>query len=664
MSDDNAVPIPYLLDPDGAGFADIGGISEALDRLSDVERVHFRNENATAIAQADVDRLLIVAGPGSGKSTLFISRIEHLLSLYDDQNIYVTTFVKKLVADLETDLGKLNAANRSRVDVSTLHTLARSIIEHGNGTASTPMRDHVRIIDEYWAAITWNDVLAFHGEFNSDDYPLENMEDQLHKANLDSGLEWPAVFSRYRQICQFYNAVGFAYLITLATETTVERPGVVGHRLWIIDEYQDFNRAEDALISAATSDGLNVLLTGDDEQAIYQSLKASSPDIIIEYYNDQAFANAMLPFCGRCSRNICRAASGFISAHKPETSLAKVFLPLYLEPDAEKVRIVGTATATGVVDYIRQFLLNSADEYQAYLQRRADGLDSDPFLLVLSLVGTLTLGKSSKEDLELIALINEYAEPTSKHSSSYAKVASYYAAGRYPGDNFSVRKILDYEGLSIDEVHVAIERSIDKGCSLHDTIAESHPNIVGVLDQVVTMVEHLNATGDGVEPLAALLNIPNPDDLLAELLEHPIGVTIREEEDEEAIEKTGNVIPPVALMTMAGSKGLSSHHVIIVGCDDVNMAYATPLVFFVALTRARESLHIIASRNTGGSTSPHSFVYDLPEESCEYFSYKKGGHLLTQLDSKTGLADEFRRLAAGVAYGKKVAAAKRSAEQR
>jgi superfamily I DNA/RNA helicase len=45
-------------------------------------------------------------------------------------------------------------------------------------------------------------------------------------------------------------------------------------------------------------------------------------------------------------------------------------------------------------------------------------------------------------------------------------------------------------------------------------------------------------------------------------------------------------------MTMAGSKGLSAHHVIVLGCDDVNMSYTTPLTFFVALTRARESLHL------------------------------------------------------------------------
>jgi hypothetical protein len=62
-----------------------------------------------------------------------------------------------------------------------------------------------------------------------------------------------------------------------------------------------------------------------------------------------------------------------------------------------------------------------------------------------------------------------------------------------------------------------------------------------------------------------------------------------------------------------------------VGADDMNMQYATSLTFFVALIRARQTLHVVASRETGGSKGPYGFVLDLPADCCEYVTYRKTG---------------------------------------
>jgi len=76
-------------------------------------------------------------------------------------------------------------------------------------------------------------------------------------------------------------------------------------------------------------------------------------------------------------------------------------------------------------------------------------------------------------------------------------------------------------------------------------------------------------------------------------------------------------------MTIVGSKGLSADHVIIIGFDDVNMSRITKNAFYVAMTRARKSLHILTALKSGGARQAHNFLERLPDEHAEYYSYKK-----------------------------------------
>src|SRR5205823_2339405 len=139
-------------------------------------------------------------------------------------------------------------------------------------------------------------------------YSREAFEAQLHINVYDMSPEWERLRETYWKLSSFYNAVGFAALILLAREAVELDPELVADSYWIFDECQDFNKAEDLLIRALIGGADGVLIAGDDEQALYITLKASTPDIIIGYYDAGDVANAMLPFCSRCSYYICTAA--------------------------------------------------------------------------------------------------------------------------------------------------------------------------------------------------------------------------------------------------------------------------------------------------------------------------------------------------------------------
>src|SRR4051812_4858259 len=98
-------PVPLIRD-DGGPFSDeeVDSLVEKLDALDDEARVEARNENARQIAEHDAERMLVVSGPGTGKSTLFKQRLVEWLARHPDKKVAVATFVNSLVRDLNEDI--------------------------------------------------------------------------------------------------------------------------------------------------------------------------------------------------------------------------------------------------------------------------------------------------------------------------------------------------------------------------------------------------------------------------------------------------------------------------------------------------------------------------------------------------------------------------------
>jgi superfamily I DNA/RNA helicase len=74
------------------------------------------------------------------------------------------------------------------------------------------------------------------------------------------------------------------------------------------------------------------------------------------------------------------------------------------------------------------------------------------------------------------------------------------------------------------------------------------------------------------------------------------------------------VVSAVDVRTIFEAKGLSAEHVIVLGCDDENLKRTSRSAFFVALTRARDSLTLLACMQGGGPTALHQFICSLPDD--------------------------------------------------
>ena len=627
-----------LINEGGESFDEtIPSIELALANLANADRDAYRSQNATDIATSSARRLLIVAGPGAGKSHLFLERIQHWLPLNPGSEVYVASFVRKLVGDLRVDVQhRVAEEDRDRVVVSTLHGLARSLLERNHGTRAQPMRPHIGIVAPPWSGLVWEDVRAFHPDTRSAGFSLGALERQFHTEDLDESAVWTALRQTYAVLCQFYNAVGFAVLVVLAREAVAENPSLSQHHFWIIDEFQDFNTAEEQLIRSLVEPAAGALIAGDDDQALYQQLKASHPDIVISYYADPDWANAMLPYCSRCSYYVCLASAAFIARDRPAVGIRKIFLPFEVNEDAARIRIVATAAPTSAVDYIKKFVADHATELAQHVAKMEAGEEKDPFLLILTHEKRARFYRTGGADAELRDWLAQWKAISGGRSDDYRQLALYYAAAANPSDNFALRRVLDYEDVPVAEAHPLIAEALDRGCALAEIEHELVTNALRKCKAVAALLnnEQLDVA-ETVAELARVVSIEHPAMLADELTTARLTVVqiLAEDEEEEAIETAG-AAAPVEMMTMVGSKGLSAQHVIVIGCDDVNLAHASRLSFFVAMTRARRSLHLVTSLKAGGATCAHGYVDELPPDYCEFVVYKKTGHVAEVLATR------------------------------
>jgi superfamily I DNA/RNA helicase len=432
-------------------------------------------------------------------------------------------------------------------------------------------------------------------------------------------------------------------MIVLARHAAEADPSLVSHDLWIFDEFQDFNASEEHLIRTVTARAKGVMLAGDDEQALYQQLKASHPKIIISYYDDPAVANAMLPYCSRCSYHVSLAASYFIAGHRAPEAIKKIYLPLVVDEAAPKVRIVGTAAPTSAVEYIDKFIEAHREEMEDYKAKMEAGSETDPYLLILTPQKSLTFLKTYKADEKLRALVAAWADVRPGHGADYWRVSSYCGVASNRSDNFALRKVLHEAGAPVAEVHKLLAEALDRGCDLADLISEPVPTALGTCGEVAGIVSDDSLSiEEKAEALANLITVSDQSRLAMDLEARPLSALAVDGSDEgdEAIETAGSMAS-VELLTLVSAKGLSAQHVIIIGCDDVNLQKVSPLTFFVGITRARQSLHLMVSMRSGGAKHAHSYLGELPPANCEFVEYKKNA-APKLLSSLTSLSQRFR----------------------
>jgi len=648
--------VRFLINNDGTPFetSELQTLRGMLDAFGNDERTKYRNQNASAIAQHGAAKFLIVSGPGTGKSYLFLDRINYWYRKDQNAKVVVTSFVRKLVADLQNDIKRderLTDEQKGNITVSTLHKFARSIVEKNHGTTEWPFRPHFRIIGQSWKEIVWGDVLAFSPDIDRTTYACyawKKFEVQLHDNNFEQSKEWKGLKNTYFKLCQFYNAVGFTDLILRATKALTENSDLNQDSYFIVDEYQDFNLSEEALINQLADNPKGMLVVGDDEQVLYEELKSGKSTLIRNLYKNTDYVNGMLPFCHRNSFHITKTADHFIQQYREKECIEKIYLPLKNNSNEPKVQVIACATASTAVDYIEKFVADNKDEIDERKKQLETGEAKDTFLLILTPEREVNFYGQAKEKIKRIA--TEYQIETRSFSEDYYKLLSYYSLANNPQNNFTFRKVLHYEGGSEEKVHDLLAESMQNNKNFCDSNEQEIKDALNKCNEIKTILDSEKAVAEKLERISNLISIADREKLQIDMEREAINqeevARLEHEEEEEAELEEIEVkrMGAVELLTIVGSKGLSAEHVIIIGFDNINMNRITKNAFYVAMTRARKNLHILTALKSGGARQAHGFLNQLPGNHTEYYSYKKSNHSKNQLRGKWGFNNYLNNL--------------------
>lgn len=215
---------------------------------------------------------VLVAGPGTGKTSKIIERIN---KLENTDNLLVISFTNATVKQLRKDIK--NRAGKELADdkCTTLHKLALRLA--------------------------------------SADKQYVLTEKELGLIQRDS----KCLGSNYEQICEILNCKDFNQVIRKAINHLKTNPTLVKERLGqidllLVDEFQDFNSEEQELITRLAHLTQETWIVGDDDQAIYDFKKAN-PKGIIDLYNDEEHVKIEHEgICHRCPKDVVTHAFNLI----------------------------------------------------------------------------------------------------------------------------------------------------------------------------------------------------------------------------------------------------------------------------------------------------------------------------------------------------------------
>jgi len=239
--------------------------------------------------------LLVLAGAGSGKTSVITQKIAWLISGcgYQPHNIAALTFTNKAAREMKERVQKLLKDVSTRgLMISTFHHLGLTMIRRE--CAHLGLKSSFSIFDETDCLSLLKELMMKDLEVN--DEQLRNLagiisnwknrfmmpEDALREA-ADAEQELAArVYENYQRSLKAFNAVDFDDLILLPAQLFRTNPEVLEKwrrhiRYLLVDEYQDTNHMQYEFVKLLVGDRGGLTVVGDDDQSIY-SWRGAQPE--------------------------------------------------------------------------------------------------------------------------------------------------------------------------------------------------------------------------------------------------------------------------------------------------------------------------------------------------------------------------------------------------
>jgi len=620
--------------------------------------------------------LLVLAGAGSGKTSVITCRIAYLIMQLGvlPENILAVTFTNKAAREMGERLEELvGKTRREGVIVSTFHSLGVRILRQecrhlgyrpnfsifDSSDQLALIRQTMREIGADGKKITpetvhWKISMLKNGLILPEDF-------QPHFSD-ETELLVSRVYPRYQTQLKACNAIDFDDIILLTVRLLQQHPAVLAgwqerFRYLMVDEYQDTNPAQYLFISLLAAGSRNLCVVGDDDQSIYGWRGADVRKILAFEEDYSGCRTIKLEQNYRCSGNILEAANRVIR-NNPERKEKTLWTdsgpgsPIHLLVTADEEEEAATVVERIQTERFRrdapygEFCILYRTNAQSRAFEEQLRFESIPYILVGGMrfydrrevkdtLAWLKVLANPDDEQSLLRIINFPRRGIGESSvnkvndwSLAEKVPLFETLGRVeevPGLTMAARqKIFAFYELLKGECELFANgrRLADKARELFGKLKIEEELLASVDDKAAARrkVENVEQI---VNSLAAFAS-RTPGATLSAFLERLALM------DEEKDRKDQQEQDAVTLMSLHSSKGLEFPHVFLVGLEEDILPHRRNSheevsvdeerrLMYVGITRAKKHLTItrcLLRRKYGKNEErlPSRFLAEIPDE--------------------------------------------------
>lgn len=337
-------------------------------------------------AEHDGGPLLVIAGPGTGKTTTLVGRYQHLLSKgVKESQILCCTFSRQAADELKSRITGQTTADLKGMFIGTFHSLALRVLKSiGNDIGLrndfsiwTNYRERISVVEEiqsreiikpYFEELTSEDskpqsALAYIDSVREELLDAEDASIRASELSNKAELAYCEVYKEYEQYLEEAGLIDFPRMVQLAVKALEQDASNKGSYIEkfkhvLVDEFQDINAAQKRLVDLFVSRKANLWVVGDDYQAIY-GWRGSDVRYMLDFKKSYAGASVhALKINYRSDRHILQAAE----------NLSNHFL------EGFRKKLIPSTEETGKIYYDEFY--DEADEAQALLEEIQLRLDA------------------------------------------------------------------------------------------------------------------------------------------------------------------------------------------------------------------------------------------------------------------------------------------------
>lgn len=290
----------------------------------------LKNEAQEKIINTIDGQLIVVACPGSGKTTTLVRRINHMVKTgIDPRSIIMMTFSKAAAKEMKERYTKQFPENPQGVNFCTIHAFCLAILTTFFGYERRCTINSIDVNDFFYGILKGNrdvadDIPGFIKKLLLDIGCVKNMliEPQDYTPTCTSDKDFfIRLYEQYEEYKNNCGLIDFDDMLVLTLRGLQANPKVVQslqetYKYIQVDEYQDTNNVQSQIIYLIAGENGNLAVVGDDDQSIY-GFRAATPEIMLSFkkqYPDAIQVNMSTNY--RSSSNIIKAADMVIKKNK------------------------------------------------------------------------------------------------------------------------------------------------------------------------------------------------------------------------------------------------------------------------------------------------------------------------------------------------------------